>query len=68
MTNNIKKGDLVLYMGGLFRVNEIKKELDTVGNEYLYIRVGDLWITGSMCRKADWRDITRITKGGIKHD
>ena len=58
---NIKVGDLVVYMGGLFRVTEILLQSDAKGNTFTHTRLGNMWITGT-CRKADWRDINKIVK------
>ena len=54
---DIKPGDLVLYSGGLFRVITI------VGAMGL-IEIGEIFVPINDVRKADHRDIIRITKGG----
>jgi len=53
-----KVGDLVLYHGGLFRVKEI--------TENGLCGIGDILVPIESVRKADWRDVQRITKGGPK--
>ena len=53
-----KAGDLVLHNGGLFRVREI--------TENGLCGIGDVLVPVESIRKADWRDVQRITKGGAK--
>lgn len=54
---DIKAGDLVLYNGGLFRV-------ETIVGAMGLIEIGDMFVPINEVRKADHRDINRITKGG----
>ena len=54
---DIKAGDLVLYNGGLFRVITIVGAMGLV-------EIGDMFVPINEVRKADHRDIIRITKGG----
>lgn len=61
---NFKAGDLVLYCGGLFRVRLITQEKDEMGDEYYQVSIGSIVVFASDVRKADWRDVIRITKGG----
>lgn len=53
-----KAGELVLYHGGLFRVRE--------HTENGLCGIGDILVPEDAIRKADWRDVQRITKGGAK--
>lgn len=65
-----KVGDLVLYKGGLFRISGVRnavseQEFEYYGFDDIY-KIGETSATADELRKADWRDITRITKGGSK--
>ena len=57
----LKVGDLAYCDGILGRVTDIDDELNevTLGGGWTVYCDEDLTI-----RKADWRDVTRITKGG----
>lgn len=64
----INVGDLVLYKGGLFHINgvrnaETEQDFEYYGFDDIY-QIGETSATADELRKADWRDITRITKGG----
>lgn len=59
-------GDLVLFKGGLFRIERIRKyetnhEFEKFGLMDIY-DIGDLSVTEEELSKADWRDETRILK------
>lgn len=63
-----KVGDLVLYKGGLFKISEVRKyqtyfEFEYYGLDDIY-KIGDILVAGNEITKAEWRDVTRITKGG----
>ena len=63
-----KVGDLVLYKGGLFRISGVRnavseQEFEYYGFDDIY-QIGETSATADELHKADWRDITRITKGG----
>lgn len=65
-----KVGDLVLYHGGLFKISEVRKyqtyfEFENYGLDDIY-KIGDIIVAEEEITKADWRDVTRITKGGAK--
>ena len=62
-----KVGDLVLYKGGLFRVERISKyethyEFEIYGFADIY-EIGDFRVTEDKLKKADWRDEIKILKG-----
>jgi hypothetical protein len=59
-----KVGDLVLYQGGLFRVAAVWSYYN-LGKEW-FAQIGDIITSTDELQKADWRDITRITKGGAQ--
>jgi len=62
-----KVGDLVLYRGGLFRVKRIDNGIDDMFFEYCKVSIGeDIVVYAEQVTKADWRDVTRITKGGAQ--
>lgn len=61
---DIKKGDLVLYKGGLFRVAALWS-VANLGQDW-YAQVGDEVVHIDDIQKADWRDVAKITKGGSK--
>lgn len=61
-----KVGDLVLYKGGLFRVERIRKyetyyEFEIYGLADIY-EIGDFRVTEDELKKADWRDKTKILR------
>ena len=63
-----KVGDLVLYQGGIFKISEVRKyrtyfEFENYGLDDIY-KIGDIIVAEEEITKADWRDVTRITKGG----
>ena len=65
-----KVGDLVLYHGGLFKISEVRKyqtyfEFENYGLDDIY-KIGDIIVAEEEITKADWRDVTRITKGGAQ--
>ena len=64
--SKFKVGDLVLYKGGLFRIERIRKyetyhEFERYGLSDIY-DIGDISATEDHLTKTDWRDITRIIK------
>lgn len=66
--HKFKVGDLVLYKGGLFRISGVRnavseQEFEYYGFDDIY-RIGETSATAEELSKADWRDVTRITKGG----
>ena len=62
---DIKSGDLVLYRGGLFRVHNIF--WDFKPEKQLFVSIGELLtVPIEYITKADWRDVAKITKGGLK--
>ena len=63
-----KVGDLVLYKGGLFKISKVRKyrtyfEFENYGLDDIY-KIGDIIVAEQEITKADWRDVSRITKGG----
>ena len=60
---DIKAGDLVLYKGGLFRVNGLAERAGAFGLVKTVL-IGDTSAPIDKVRKADHRDVIRITKGG----
>lgn len=64
---DIKAGNLVVYKGGLFRFKKQipQKIWDDKAQLVDAVLIGDsLMVKASEVRKADWRDVQRITKGG----
>lgn len=57
-----KVGDLVLYKGLLGRVKKVYNIGTFVKNFYKVGAITDVF--EEEITKADWRDVTRITKGG----
>lgn len=62
--SKFKVGDLVLYKGGLFRVEAVWSAYN-LGKDW-YVQVGEEVVPIECVSKADWRDVTRITKGGTQ--
>ena len=62
MSEPIKKGNLVLWKDGLFRVKGFGLRAKENGEYEQMCRIGDIEVPLSEVRRADWRDETRILK------
>jgi len=58
----VKRGNLVIWKGGLFRVHTIAWDYDKNGNRQHVVGIGELFVPIEEVTKADWRDETRILK------